>query len=95
MTVSAGPPGPNPRGHTVMYAYAWYEMFGLMILAGVVIFLFVRSVDLALEWWLDRRRAKQDRELREMADATDPASEGLRAMAASMEDFRRKFFDRG
>jgi hypothetical protein len=44
-----------------MYAYAWYEMFGLMILAGVVIFFFVRSVDLALEWWLDRRHAKQQK----------------------------------
>ena len=41
------------------YAYAWYEMFGLMILAGVVIFFFVRSIDLALEWWLDRRHAKR------------------------------------
>ena len=47
----------------MQYAYAWYEMFGLMILAGVVIFFFVRSIDLALEWWLDRRHtARQKRE---------------------------------
>ena len=60
--MSAGLLGPNSKGHTVMYAYAWYEMFGLMILAGVVIFFFVRSVDLALEWWLDRRHAaRQER----------------------------------
>lgn len=64
------------------YAYAWYEMFGLMILAGVVIFFFIRSIDLALEWWLDRRRAKQDRALREMADATDPAARALANLAA-------------
>lgn len=78
-----------------MYAYAWYEMFGLMILAGVVIFLFVRSIDLALEWWLDRRHAKRDRALREMADATYPTAESMRAMAKAAEDFQRKFLGRG
>lgn len=59
MSVSPAPSGPNPKGHTVTYAYAWYEMLGLMILAGVVIFFFIRSIDLALEWWLDRRHNKR------------------------------------
>lgn len=44
------------------YAYAWYELIGFMILAGLVIFLACRGLDLLLERFLDRRRNRRERE---------------------------------
>lgn len=46
-----------------MYMYAWYEMLGLMILAGAFVFAFCRGVDLLLESWLDRRHEKRQERL--------------------------------
>lgn len=45
----------------MQYSYAWYEMLGLMILAGVVIFAFARGLDLALERFLDVMAARRDK----------------------------------
>lgn len=33
----------------MVYAYAWYEMFGIMLGAGVAIFLVIRGLDRLLE----------------------------------------------
>lgn len=44
-----------------MYAYTWYQMFAIMLAAGVAIFIILRSLDMALQWFLDRMLARRDR----------------------------------
>lgn len=68
-----------------MYMYAWYEMLGLMILAGAFVFAFCRGVDLLLERWLDRRHARRERALQEMGDAAGPVVEGFQALADALK----------
>lgn len=51
----------NEKEKHVMYAYSWYQMFAIMLVAGVAIFIILRSLDMALQWFLDRMLARRDR----------------------------------
>lgn len=64
-----------------MYAYSWYQMFAIMLAAGVAIFIILRSLDMALQWFLDRMLARRDRKLNEMSSAAHAAAKGLSQMA--------------
>lgn len=44
-----------------MYAYSWYQMFAIMLAAGVAIFMILKGLDLALDWFLGRMLARRDR----------------------------------
>lgn len=43
--------------------YAWYEIVGMSVLVGVVVFVVFRGLDMLLERFVERRRARQDRSL--------------------------------
>ena len=68
-----------------MYMYAWYEMLGLIMLAGVAVYVLVRGIDLLLEAWLDRRHNRRQRALDEMGDAAGPVVEGFQALADALK----------
>lgn len=44
-----------------MYAYSWYQMFAIMLAAGVGIFVILKGLDLALNWFLDRMLTRRNR----------------------------------
>lgn len=74
--------------------YAWYEIVGMSILVGVVVFVVFRGLDLVLERLLDARRARQDKALAEVQTTGLRAAEGLRKMADEMRRLGRND-DRG
>ena len=43
----------------MQYTYAWYQILGMMLAAGLICFVCFRGLDMALEAWLERRRARQ------------------------------------
>lgn len=47
----------------MVYAYAWYEMFGIMLGAGVAIWLVLKGLDLALERLLQGMADRRDRKM--------------------------------
>lgn len=41
--------------------YAWYEIVGMSILVGIIVFLVFRGLDLVLDRLLDTMAARRDR----------------------------------
>lgn len=72
--------------------YAWYEIVGMSVLVGLIVFVVFRGLDLALEWLLKRLQARRDRlanALENMVETAGPASASLVQVLWKIRKIRR------